>query len=152
VIINTKTANPCLDLPGIKYAKSVSRADVNNMGIFVLYEAATGAVLRLEIFNLNDFLAVKGFPVYWLGRAETAESLAYLRPLANSDQGCNVAALAAIAMALHNDDQSAPPLKEIVRDSRSYKARLAAAYGLGFILPERGFLAAMVRDKSQPLE
>jgi HEAT repeat protein len=131
--------------------------ETRNLGVFLLRDAANGAVTRMEIYNLDRKREYGGHPVYWLGRVGNEESLNYLRGLAESAPSpastTNAGLLnqhATLAIALHDDARVGGMLKGFVKATAgNRKARSTAVYWLGQIGGETDFLAALVRNEGE---
>ncbi len=130
--------------------------ETRNLAVFILREAGTAAVTRLEIYNLDRKREYSGYPVYWLGRAANEESLNYLRGLAESTpapaSSTSVGLLnqhATLAVGLHDDARVAGMLKGFVKSSSNPKVRSTAVYWIGQIGGETQFLADIVRSESE---
>jgi HEAT repeat protein len=128
--------------------------ETRNLAVFVLREAGTAAVTRLEIYNLDRKREYSGHPVYWLGRAANEESLNYLRGLAESAPGSTAGANllnqhATLAIGLHDDARVGGILKGFVKSSGNQKVRSTAVYWIGQIGGETQFLADLVRSESE---
>jgi HEAT repeat protein len=126
-----------------------SKVETRNLGVFILHEPDGGAVTQIEIHDLDAPRAYGEHPVYWLGRAGTAESLALLQSLVGSSGGGGLAERAAVAIALHQDAQLAPVLRKLFEDSRSEVVRKIAAFWFGQSSADSSFLAAVVRNEGE---
>lgn len=130
--------------------------ETRNLSVFLLRDAGTNAITRLEIYNLDRKREYSGYPVYWLGRAGSEESLNLLRgtaeaitaPASNTNAGL-LQQHATLAIALHDDALVGPMLKGFVGSSRHPKVRSTAVYWLGQVGGETEFLAALVRNNSE---
>lgn len=105
-------------------------AQARNLAVFMLHDAGNSSVTRVEIYNLDRRRDYDGYPVYWLGRPASKESLDYLRRLAESNQPDEVAGRAAVAIALHDDPAVREVLKALVRNSPSATVRRVSTYWL----------------------
>lgn len=130
--------------------------ETRNLGVFLLRDAAGGAVTRMEIYNLDRKREYSGYPVYWMGRANNEESLNYLRGLAEAAPPAssitNAGLLnqhATLAIAIHDDARVAALLKGFAGSSRHPKVRSTAVYWLGQVGGETEFLANIVRNNSE---
>ncbi|MCA1636077.1 MAG: hypothetical protein LC802_20900 [Acidobacteria bacterium] len=126
-----------------------SKVETRNLGVFMLHEPDGGAVSQVEIHDLSAPRAYSGHPVYWLGRAGTAESLALLQRLVESGGGGGLVERAAVAIALHQDAQLAPVLRKLFEGSRSEVVRKIAAFWFGQSSADSSFLAAVVRNEDE---
>jgi hypothetical protein len=126
-----------------------SKTETRNLGVFMLHEPGGGAVSQVEIHDLDAPRDYGDYPVYWLGRAGTAESLALLQSLVESGGG--QAERAAVAIALHQDAQLAPVLRKLFEGSRSEVVRKIAAFWFGQSSADSSFLAAVVRDEGESI-
>jgi HEAT repeat protein len=128
--------------------------ETRNLGLFILRDAASGAIERLEIYNLDKQREYVGYPVYWLERAGNDESLAYLRGLVESSQETAarqqslIAEHATLAIGLHDDQRVGGLLKDFVRNSKSRKIRSTSVFWLGQA-GEQSFLADLVRNEKE---
>lgn len=128
--------------------------ETRNLGLFLLRDAASGSITRVEIYNLDKRREYGGYPVYWLGSAGNEESLNFLRPLVEAAQASTarpqalIAEHAALAIGLHDDARAAAILKNFVRSSRDIKVRSTAVFWLGQA-GEQAFLADLVRDERE---
>lgn len=126
-----------------------SKVETRNLGLFMLHEPDGGAVSQIEIHDLDARQAYGGYPAYWLGRAGTAESLALLQSLVESNGGGGMAERGAVAIALHQDAQLAPVLRKLFEGSRSEVVRKIAAFWFGQSSADSSFLAAVVRNEDE---
>jgi HEAT repeat protein len=128
--------------------------ETRNLGIFVLRDAASGAISRLDIYNLDKRHEYGGYPVYWLDRAGNDESLAYLRGLVETSQASMARAQslmaehATLAIGLHDDPRVGGILKDFVRNSRDMKIRSTSVFWLGQA-GEQSFLVDLVRNEKE---
>lgn len=129
--------------------------ETRNLGVFLLRDAGSGAIKRVEIYNLEKRREYSGYPVYWLGRAGNEESLSFLRALTEPSQSTNTnqpalnAEHATLAIGLHDDARVGEMLKTLVRNSNNTKIRATSVFMLGQIGGETVFLADIVRDEKQ---
>lgn len=123
-----------------------------NLGVFLLYEPAAGAPSRVEVYNLETRKEFGGHPVYWMGRAESGESLRLLQSFTQAEDAAEVAAPAAVIIALHNDQRAGGILEEVIRRSRAAQVRKKAVLWLAQIPGELQFLAAVAGDRQESLE
>ena len=124
-------------------------AETRNLGLFVLRDAASGRLTRMEVYNLDRAREYSGYPVYFAGRAGNEESLAYLRPLAEQGAEARLQERATLAIALHDDRRVPDVLKTFIRTSKSENVRSSAVYWLGHTGGEIEFLAALVRSNQE---
>ncbi|HKP71580.1 MAG TPA: HEAT repeat domain-containing protein, partial [Pyrinomonadaceae bacterium] len=128
--------------------------ETRNLGVFLLRDANSSAISRVEIYNLDRKREYGGYPVYWMGRAGNDESLNFLRTLAEAApaatrNGGLINEHAALAVALHDDARVAAMLKTFVRSSQNMSVRSTAVYWLGQVGGETQFLADLVRNESE---
>jgi HEAT repeat protein len=132
--------------------------ETRNLGVFLLRDAGTGAIKRLEIYNLEKRREYGGYPVYWMGRSGNEESLNFLRALAESGQGSAgsqsslIAEHATLAVGLHDDPHASQMLKAFIRGAKGTKIRATAVFWLGQIGGETPFLADLVRNEKEDQE
>jgi len=132
--------------------------ETRNLGVFLLRDAGSGAVKRLEIYNLDRLREYAGYPVYSVGRAGNEESINFLRglvespPSAQADKPALLIERAALAIALHDDARVAQVLKNFVRTSQNQRVRSASVYWLGQAGGETQFLADLVRSSTEPVQ
>jgi HEAT repeat protein len=130
-----------------------SSIETRDLGVFLLRDAsASGAIVRVELYNLARRREYGGFPVYWLGRASNEESLAYLRALVESNRTGGVGEDATRAIALHDDRRVPEFLVALARGSTSQGVRARAVRSLGYppVAPAtRDFLASVARDERE---
>ena len=122
-----------------------------NPAIFILHQPGGRAATRIEIYNLDRPHGFDGYPVYWLGRVGSKESLDYLRPLVEANQSDAFAVRATAAIGLHDDPSVRSSLKDLILNVPTIKVRRAAIRGLGHIKGETIFLADIV-SKERDLE
>lgn len=123
--------------------------ETRNLGIFLLRDANSHNVTRMEIYNLERPREYSGYPVYWLGRAGNEESLSFLRTFAEAAQPSSIDERAALAIALHDDPRVSGLLKNYVSKSSNRKVRATSVFWLGQIGGEQNFLAALVRNEQE---
>ena len=126
--------------------------ETRNLGIFLLHDPSDNAIARIEVYNLDRQREYSGYPVYWLGRANNEESLAYLKALAESNTDRKFAEHCVMALALHDDQRVGGMLKTFVRDSRVEKIRSSAVFWLGQIGGELQFLSDLVANEQEAIE
>jgi HEAT repeat protein len=128
--------------------------ETRNLGVFILRDAANGAISRLDIYNLDKRHEYGGYPVYWLDRAGNDESLAYLRGFVETSQASTarsqslIAEHATLAIGLHDDARVGGILKDFVRNSKDRKIRSTSVFWLGQV-GEQSFLADLVRNEKE---
>jgi HEAT repeat protein len=125
--------------------------ETRNLGIFLLRDQS-GAITRLEIYNLDRVHEYSGYPVYWLGRATNDESLDLLKSLALGQPGAKISEHATMAIGLHDDKRVPGMLKDFVRSSTTEKVRDSAVFWLGQFGGEHEFLAELVRSDRESTE
>jgi hypothetical protein len=131
---------------------NVGAYETRNLGIFLLYAEAGGDVpARVEVYNLDRQRNYEGFPVYWLGRANQAESLALMRRLVSQSSGTNLDENLVQAVALHDDPQAETMLEELARKAPSDGGRVRAIFWLGRLGGHLPLLSALARDTGEPL-
>ncbi len=123
--------------------------ETRNLGVFLLYDGATRRAIRAEVYNLDRSRDYFGYPVYWLGRASTDESLPFLRNLLNAMQSYESSRRVVDAIGAHDDPQAAKMLQDIVRSVRIERVRTAAVSWLGHASGQTDFLADLVRDERE---
>lgn len=125
-----------------------------NLGVFLLYEPSADAPTKVEVYNLETRKEFGGHPVYWMGRAESGESMQLLHSFTQSGDESQVAAPSAVIIALHNDQRAGGILEEVIRRSSSAKVRSQAVLWLAQVPgePQFQFLAAIARDQQEGLE
>lgn len=123
-----------------------------NVGIFMLREANSDTVVRLELKNLNRQNDFNGYPVYWLGRAANDESLSLLQKLMEEQPEGKVAEQAIVGVALHNDSRVGQILEGIVNQSKVESQRKSAVFWLGQTEGETGFLSNLLGNEQESLE
>jgi len=128
------------------------RVETRNLGIFLLHDSGSGAIARVEIYNLDRKREYSGYPVYWLGRGGNQESLNFLQGLMQPNQANRNAEHLLIAIALHDDPRVSDILKEYVRNSSQNRVRSTAVFWLGQIGGEQQFLADLVRNQNENLD
>jgi hypothetical protein len=79
-----------------------------------------------------DDLSVGAVRVYWLGRSENAESLAFLRWLLRRSQSAEVAERLTLAIGLHDGPEAASVLSGVALSSPFPAARAIAAAALAY--------------------
>ena len=130
--------------------------ETRNLGFFILYNKSDGTLRRTEIYNLDRRREYSGYPVYWLGRANNAESLEFLKGLANSTNDSRsdykVAEISTLAIGIHDDPSVASILKDFVRTSKQRRIRTTAVFWLGQFENEQPFLTNLVRDENEDTE
>lgn len=126
-----------------------SKIETRNLGVFVLREPGDGSVARVEIYNLDRHREYSGYPVYWLGRASSQESLNYLKTLAESNRTGDSQKHSIVAIALHDDPLVGDLLEGFVRNSQIDNVRSSAVFWLGQIPGHLSFLTELVRNEQE---
>lgn len=124
-----------------------------NVGILLLHDPPSQSITRFEVYNLDRQHDYNGFAVYWLGVANTAESLEYLAGLDRPGQNAHALENLPLAMAIHNGPQVEAALKDRLRNSRFEKVRAASAMWLGRVVPgQQSFLLDVARNERETNE
>jgi hypothetical protein len=129
-----------------------STAETRNVGVFILHDPGSGAVQRVDLYNLERRRDYSGYPVYWLGRAEAAESIEFLRGLVDAAPSQEMVERAIAAIALHDDQRVGDVLEGFVRNSSAERARKAAVIWLGQVTDRQAFIADVVRNERESME
>jgi hypothetical protein len=131
---------------------NVGQYETRNLGVFLLYaDAGADAPARVEVYNLDRQRDFDGLPVYWLGRAEAAESLRLLRGFVGRASGHGLDENLTQAIALHDDPQAETMLEELARKSPSVGARTRAIFWLGRLGGHLPLLSELARAAGEPL-
>ena len=123
--------------------------DTGNAEVFLLYENAGRAPVRVEIYSVRRPRDYSGVPVYWLGHAPADQSLAVLRGLVNDVRSQEDAGRLVDAIGAHDLPDVAAVLRNIIDTSTPERARTAAVSWLGYWPGQTEFLAALVRDERE---
>jgi HEAT repeat protein len=134
--------------------------ETRSLGVFALRDSS-GAVERVDVFNLARRHEYAGHPVYWAGRASNEESLTFLRGLAESQGSAysgrreDVASGAVRALTLHDDRRVPETLQHVARTSTDEDVRAQAVRSLG-VPPVadavREYLSQLARDERESLD
>lgn len=127
-------------------------AGAQQLAIFLLHEPGGGAVTRVEVYDLNGRRDYEGYPVYWLGRVQSEESLGFFQGLVETNKSQRVATRSLMAIALHDSPRVQPILKGYVQQSADKRLRGTAILWLGQVGGEQSFLADLVRDERESAE
>lgn len=124
--------------------------ETRNLGVFMLHQGSGGdAPGRVEVYNVNRQRDHGGTPVYWLGSAETPESLGLLRRLVAQAGNETAAGNLTDAIALHDDPQAASLLRELLSNAPQEGVRTKAAFWLGRIPGHLQQLADVVGNQRE---
>jgi HEAT repeat protein len=126
--------------------------ETRNAGIFLLRDATTDAITRVDIYDLDQPNDFDGYPVYWLGRVSNDESLSFLQELLAKEATSKLADSTVAAIALHEDGRVGQILEGIVRDSKVENIRKSAVFWLGQSEGETGFLSSLIANEQESLE
>jgi HEAT repeat protein len=126
--------------------------ETRNAGIFLLRDAATDALTRVDMFDLDQPNDYNGHPVYWLGRIDNAESLSFLQDLLAREGTSKLADSTVAAIALHDDSRVGQILEDIVRESKVEGVRKSAVFWLGQSEGETAFLSSLITNDQESLE
>ena len=129
-----------------------SKVETRNVGVFLLHDPGTGAIERVELYNLDRRREYSGYPVYWLGRAGNEESLTFLKGLIESNQANRVGENAVAALAVHDDPRVDNILEDFARRSTNEKVRSTAVFWLGQTPGHHPFLADLVRNEQESVK
>lgn len=133
-----------------------SSIETRNLGIFLLRTPDTGAIARVEVYNLERKHEYGNYPVYWMGRANNEESLTLLRGLVESNRSEDVAEAATRAIALHDDRRVAELLETFARAANFQDVRSQAIMWLGRTPPttpaRQAFFAELARNEREGQE
>jgi hypothetical protein len=133
-----------------------SSIETRNLAVFLLRTPDTGAVVRVEVFNLERKHEYSSYPVYWLGRAANEESLTLLRGLVGSSREEEIAESATRAIALHDDRRVGDILEAFARSANFEDVRSQAVYWLGRTPPvtpaRQAFFAELARNERESNE
>ena len=108
---------------------NVGEHETQSLGVFLLYEARE--LLRVEIYNLERERNYEGYPLYWLGEVESAESLVLLSSLVRSVKSEMMGGKLVDAIALHESPEVEGILSELTRSSPLVAVRATAVFCLG---------------------
>ena len=134
-----------------------SRYETRELGLFLLFDDDRDVFTRAEVYNLRRLHEFSGYPVYWAGKIGNAESLAYLKGVAESSspETTRLTDRATFAIALHDAAEVESILIGLIRRPVSEPARSRAIYWLGHT-PEsetkNSFLAEIVRNPQEGTE
>ena len=123
--------------------------ETKNLAVFLLRDAVSNQITRMEIYNLERKREYSGYPVYWMGRSNNEESLNYLRALAAAAPLDMLSERAVLGIALHDDQRVGGMLKNFVTSSPNQKIRSSAVYWLGQVGGETAFLSGIVRNENE---
>ena len=130
------------------------RYETRELGFFLLFDDDRDLFTRAEIYNLRRSHEFSSFPVYWAGRIANAESLGYLKSIAESTtpETKSLTDRATFAIALHDAAEVESILIGLIRRPIGEPARSRAIYWLGHT-PEsqtkNSFLAEIVRNPQE---
>jgi HEAT repeat protein len=130
-------------------AAAAAPLDTGNAEVFLLYEKAARAPVRVEIYSVRRPQDYGGLPVYWLGQAPADQSLAVLRGLLNDVPSHEDAGRLVDAIGAHDLPDAAAVLRDIISSSTTDGARTAAVSWIGYWPGQTAFLAALVRDERE---
>jgi len=123
--------------------------ETRNLAVFLLRDATSNQITRMEIYNLERKREYSGYPVYWLGRANNEESLNYLRALAAAAPLDSLSERAVVGIAVHDDARVGGMLKTFFNTSQNPRIRSHAVYWLGQVSGEQAFLVGLVRNEAE---
>src|SRR5687767_11960222 len=123
--------------------------ETRNLAIFLLRDPGSNQITRMEVYNLERKREYKGYPVYWMGRANNEESLNYLRALAAASPLDILGERAVLGLSLHDDARVGGMLKNFVTTSPNQRIRSSSVYWLGQVGGEQTFLASLVRNDAE---
>lgn len=123
--------------------------ETRNLAVFLLRDPSANQITRMEVYNLERKREYSGYPVYWLGRANSEESLNYLKALSAAAPLDMLSERSVLAITLHDDPRVGGMLKTFVSTSANERIRLTAVYWLGYVGGEQQFLATLVRNDSE---
>ncbi len=142
---------PGLDLQGV--ATGIDHEhETRNAAIFLLYESRGGSLIEVELQDLDHRSTTRGYPVYWLGRAGNEESLNLLQKLIESSPGAVASEGLTQAVALHDDEQVIPMLKNLFRNSSIEEVRIKALSWLGRTPGQLSFLSEVASREGESVE
>ena len=134
-----------------------TRYETRELGFFLLFDDDRDQFTRAEIYNLKRSHEFSSYPVYWAGRISNAESLSYLKSIAESTspETVRLTDRATFAIALHDAAEVESILIGLIRRPIGEPARSRAIYWLGHT-PEsqtkNSFLAEIVRNPQEVTE
>ena len=126
--------------------------ETRNLGIFLLRDAGSGKVSRVEVYNLDRPREYGNIPVFWAGRAATQESLDLLKSLAGSAEGNSLAESSTMAIGLHDSPLVSAVLKDLIHNSTVRKVRSSAVFWLGQSTDDVPFLADFAKNEEEDTE
>ncbi len=100
-----------------------------HLGLFFHYTADARTVTRFVVYDLDRPHKFDD-QVYWLGQAENAESLAYVRGILQTKRGADMATQLLETISMHDDPRAVAILEEIKQHSDAPVERSMAAYWL----------------------
>lgn len=122
--------------------------ETRNLGVFLQYGATGDEPERLEVLNLERAHNFEVIPVFWMGRAETKQSLDLLEDLVRTRPD-DLAERATFAVAIHNDPAVVDALERIVRSNSAERARKSALLWIGQFSDRIGLLESVARDERE---
>jgi hypothetical protein len=110
-----------------------SRYETRELGLFFLYDLQREQFTRAEVYNLKRNHEFSNYPVYWSGRVNNEESLAYLKSIIDSPapEVNRLADRATFAIALHDDARVDQLLMDLIRRPITEPVRSRTIYWLG---------------------
>jgi HEAT repeat protein len=136
---------------GIVYNKG-TRVETRNLGVFLQYDAAGNTPERVELYNLDREHSFSGYPVYWMGKATSDESLTLLRGIVDGNLSTKTAENAVVAIAMHDDSRIEGIIEGFARNSTNNKVRQSAVFWLGQLPGSHPYLGEVVRNEQEGTE
>ena len=136
---------------GIAYTKG-TRIETRNLGVFLQYDAGGTTIERAEVYNLDREHSFSGYPVYWMGKASSDESLTLLRGIVDANSSTKAAENAVIAVAMHDDSRVEGIIEGFARNSSNNKVRQSAVFWLGQLPGVHPYLGEVIRSEQESTE
>lgn len=133
---------------------NVGQYETRHVGLFVLYKnsaAPEPLPVRAELYDLERERDYEGHAVYWLGEAETAESLNLLESLLGRTEDEVLGDKLAEAVAIHSGGRTEELLAQLARRAKLAAVRARAVFYLGRLAENLSLVEEVAGDGRENL-
>ena len=103
--------------------------ETQNLGLFFLYDPKANSIKKFEVLNLDRQRDYQ-YPVYWLGQADTNESLGFIKGVVAAKIGSSLSPRLVEVISMHEGPQADALLEEIAQHSAEKSEKEMAVYWL----------------------
>ena len=139
--------------PGVVMGKGLQGGKVQEVrDLEILFRYEGNRVEQARVFNLNREHDFGGAAVFWAGKVEASESVAFLKAMIDLRPPQEVGQICVTAIGLHEGPEAAPVLEELAGAAYREHIRSAAILEVGQFPGHCPFLSGLALDAHNSLE